>query len=334
MENLPFFYKDQDTTFTADRCNSLINAVEDGKIHLRALTRDGYPGDELNKTDLPGILPVGHWDAAGKQDWGLATHRNEGIELTFLERGKLDFRANDRDYTLKPGDITIARPWQPHSLGKPNISSCRLHWVILDVQVRQPHNTWQWPDWLILTEEDRDRLTTLLSHNETPVWRANKEIKSCVIQIAKVLQAKDETCKISRLALLINHLFLSVLEMLSNNEITLEPELSSTQRTVELFLESLRNNNSLLGQQWNATTMSKHCEVGLTRFYNLCQKTTNMTPIQYLNFYRIEMATEMLKNNPDLTVTKTAFACGFNSSQYFATAFKQQKGCSPRDYRK
>jgi AraC family L-rhamnose operon regulatory protein RhaS len=59
-----------------------------------------------------------------------------------------------------------------------------------------------------------------------------------------------------------------------------------------------------------------------------------MTPIQYLNFYRIEMAADLLKNNPDLTVTKTAFACGFNSSQYFATAFKQQKGCTPRKYRK
>jgi len=40
---------------------------------------------------LPKVKSLAYWDAHELQDWGLGWHRNEGIELTFLESGSLDF---------------------------------------------------------------------------------------------------------------------------------------------------------------------------------------------------------------------------------------------------
>ncbi|MBM3890692.1 MAG: helix-turn-helix domain-containing protein [Verrucomicrobia bacterium] len=41
----------------------------------------------------------------------------------------------------------------------------------------------------------------------------------------------------------------------------------------------------------------------------------------------------MPREKPATSVTDTAYACGFSSSQYFATVFRRQFGCRPGDYR-
>jgi AraC-like DNA-binding protein len=51
--------------------------------------------------------------------------------------------------------------------------------------------------------------------------------------------------------------------------------------------------------------------------------------MQYLTHCRVEMAARMLAERPDATITEVAYACGFNSSQYFATVFRSVKGCAP-----
>ena len=90
------------------------------------------------------------------QDWGEDLHRNEGIEFLFLETGSTKFIADEKKYHLQAGDFTITRPWQLHKLGEPNIGPGRLHWLIIDVGVRRPHQEWQWPDWVVLAKELQD----------------------------------------------------------------------------------------------------------------------------------------------------------------------------------
>ncbi len=333
LQDLPFIYQEHGKTFTADRCGPLINAVEQGKTRLNALSRMGYPGKPLKTNELSNVLSVGYWDAVGAQNWGLQTHRNEGIELTFMETGGMEFTVNTERYSLKPGSLTAVRPWQPHSLGAPNIGPGRLHWVILDVGVRRPHQKWNWPNWFILSPEVLKDLTILLSHNETPVWTASSDISNCFRQIASVLDKDGPLCQVSHLAVLINQLFLSLYEMLGSKKIPLEPDLTRSQRTVELFLQNLRDTPRLLYEIWSVEMMAEHCGLGLTHFTRLCREVSNMTPAQYVNYYRIQSAGRLLKKDPGRSITDIAMECGFSSSQYFATIFRQVKGVSPKEYR-
>jgi AraC family L-rhamnose operon regulatory protein RhaS len=64
-----------------------------------------------------------------------------------------------------------------------------------------------------------------------------------------------------------------------------------------------------------------------------CKQITNMSPVEYLNYCRIEEAARMLETAPGASITEIAFLCGFNSSQYFATAFQSRKGCTPSEFR-
>ena len=332
MKKKPPKYYSNNIIVTADRCDPLINASQRKEVTLHTLARAGYPGTALSPDELPGLLSVGYWNAAHQQNWGLDTHCNEGIELAFLESGKLAFQA-DKKYTLKPGTMTITRPWQPHSLGSPTITPSRLHWIILDVSVRKPHQKWKWPKWLILDPADLNRLTALLSQNETLVWSVGAEILTCFGRIADVLKSPKSSVNISRMTILINELFLSLYETLSKRRLKLEPELITSHRTVELFLNDLNQNSKLLFQEWTIDHMADYCHLGVTHFTRLCRTLSNMTPMQYLNSQRIQASIHMMQTDPELSITDIAFRCGFNSSQYFATVFKQFKGCQPRHYK-
>lgn len=326
--------KSRTQAYIADRCEPLVRAVDAGKVDLHALTHGGYPGTALAGAQLPGVLSVGFWDVKGPQDWGLSQHCNEGIEITYLETGTLAFTVSGTLTVLQPGNLTITRPWQPHALGEPHIGPGRLHWLILDVGILKPHQRWQWPTWLLLTAEDLRHLTELLSHNETPIWSVDPHTASCFLRLAELIQNPDKIARISGLTILINSLILSIYETLIDRNIPLNPELSTSQRSAQLFLESIKGNNALLAQDWTAATMAEQCGLGVTHFTKLCKVITNMTPLEYLNSQRIEIAARLLRQDRHLSITDIALRTGFNTSQYFSTVFSRYKRCSPTQYRR
>ena len=324
-------YLEEGKTFHADSCDPLTEAVDKGELALAAFARGAYPGTAIPDTTLPGLSSVGFWDATHAQSWGLPWHRNEGIEVTWLETGSVVFLIGEKQYALMPGNMTITRPWQPHKLGNPNVGVGRLHWLILDVGMRQPHQDWKWPSWLVLTKRDIGELTEFLRGNEQPVWDADSDIARCFKQIAVTVSAGDSERNASRLSVYINELFLHLLELFREQKVSVSTSLSSARRSTELFLDALKSNVS---EPWTLDAMSEYCGLGVTWFVHYCKEITNLTPMQYLNRLRLEAAKKMIREQPERQLTRIALDCGFGSSQYFAYVFKRQEGITPRAYRR
>jgi len=324
-------FRTADQRYYADTCVPLREAVERDEVRLVARVHGAYPGAPLSPGRLTEVRSVGYWDAGHDQSWGLDWHRNEGIELTYLARGRVGFAVDNREYLLKSGDLTIARPWQVHRVGNPDVSACRLHWLILDVGVRRPNQRWKWPSWLVLSPDDVASLTTNLSHNEQPVWPADEEVAHYFDRLGEATANYDDRTGESRLKLYINGLLVALAEMLRRNQPLLDPSLSSTRRAVELFLTSLPNQ---VGEEWTLDSMAAACGLGRSRFTHYCRQITNMSPNEFLSRCRVEAATRLLLGRHDLSITDIAFQSGFDSSQYFATVFRQYEGCSPREFRR
>ncbi len=327
-------YQEHGKTFQADTCAPVADAIRRKRIRQEALVHGHYPGRKMPDSALPGVKTIGFWDASSEQDWGLEWHRNEGIELTFLESGNTGFAVDRHKCELKPDDLTITRPWQRHTVGSPNVGRGRLHWLILDVGVRRPDQPWKWPSWIVLTKSDIGELTHILRHTERPVWRATPAIRQCFQNIGRAVEGEEATKNISRLAAYINELFVLVLEMCRNRPVKLDESLSSTQRTVELFWGDLCEHKEHLAEPWTVAMMAEQCGLGVTQFIHLTKKLTNMTPVQHLTQGRLEMAARLLKETGKKSVLDVALDCGFSSSQYFANLFRRQFGCTPRDYRR
>lgn len=60
---------------------------------------------------------------------------------------------------------------------------------------------------------------------------------------------------------------------------------------------------------------------------------THKSPMNYLNFYRIERACFQLLNS-DASIIEIAMNCGFNDLSYFIKTFRKYKGITPAKYRK
>jgi AraC family transcriptional regulator, 4-hydroxyphenylacetate 3-monooxygenase operon regulatory protein len=334
MRRTPPIYTDQGKTYHIDTCGPQIRAIEEGKIVLHALSHGHYPGHPISRReDLAGLSSIGFWDAVTDQDWGLEMHRNEGIEMTYLETGEMPCTVDGEDYRLVPGDFTITRPWQAHLLGDPKIRPGRLHWFIIDVKVRRPNQEWHWPKWVVLSQKDIEELTLLLRRIEHPRWHGAAGIRSCFQKIARAIVADDHGSQVSHLAVYLNEVLLLLLETLRACDESMVHTLSFQHRTVEAFLNDLRTNPESLAHPWTLDTMAEHCGMGATSFVKFCRGVTNTTPIQYLAQCRVEAAAHRLLGSPDAKITDIAFGCGFASSQYFATVFRALKGCGPREFR-
>jgi len=326
-------YQEQGRTYEADTCAPVVRAVEMGRLRHVTLARGHYPGRRLPRNALPGVKVVGFWDAPHDQDWGLDWHRNEGIEVTLLESGRLGFGVEGKAYRLQAGDLTFTRPWQQHCVGDPFVRAGRLHCLILDVGVRRPHQVWRWPSWVLLTPDDLRFLTKVLRHNEQPVWHASADVCHSFRQIGLAVEEDRSGSSMSRLKVHLNYLLLSILEMFRRESVPLDASLSTACRTVELFWADLSNNRDYLAMEWTVSGMARRCGMGVTRFIQHSRQLTNMTPGQYLNHCRLVLASQVLRDEPEQTVTQVAMACGFASSQYFATLFRRHFGVSPRAFR-
>ena len=323
-------FNDHNQPVYPDTCMPLKTASLNREIELIAIGRGDYPGGHLKPEDLNGVRSIGFWDAKREQTFGLPPHQNEGIEFTLCEAGELSFSCENRTTKLCANMMAITRPWQIHKLGDPNIEICRLHWMILDVGVRHPHQVWTWPEWIILNPEDLNYLTKILRENEAPVWQGKVETIEIFKKITAQIKNYGQPGVSSSLKLLINELLLNIYLTLKAQKPSLDTGLVTTERSVKLFLSELPR---MLQREWTSQDMADYCHLKSTRFIYYCKKITNMSPIQYLQFLRIQKAKTLLKEDR-LNITDVAFNCGFSSSQYFNRIFKRYTDLSPQEYRK
>lgn len=325
----PAVFIGESESFHSDTCELLEGAHQMGDIALNAFVRRNYPGTPLPEHCLPGILTIGHWDARKNQNWGLGWHRNEGIEITFLSRGHLDFAVDDVAYPMHAGLLTVTRPWQRHRVGHPHVSASRLHWLILDVNVCRPNDGWKWPDWLVFSEQDLLKLTDLLQHSELPVIKGNQEIESCFDRIAAVVIKDTPEKAANRIKVYVNELLVILLEIMLDANLPLDQNLSSSRRTVTYFLDDLGKH---LDYEWTVDDMAAECGLARSRFSHYCKKITNLPPLDYLTQIRIQSAATFLKNT-DMAIQEIASKCGYQSARYFSAKFRGQMGCSPSAFR-
>jgi AraC-like DNA-binding protein len=326
-------YRDHGEIYHADTCRPLVAAAAARSVQLVALSRGHYPGRKLPTHALRGVKALGYWNAVNNQPWGLHWHRNEGLEFTFLENGSLGFGVDHQERVLQPDDLTITRPWQLHRVGNPRVGASRLHWLIIDVSVRRPNQSWHWPSWFLLNKTEKDELTHFLRNNEQSVWRASPEIRRCFQSIADAVKTERNGTLMTHLAIRINDMFVMLLDLLRSQKIRLDQSLSGSRRTVQLFLEDLAAHPEHLALDWTVGEMARTCGLGISQFVHHVNQLTNLPPVHYLNHCRLNHSARLLRERPTENITNIAFACGFSSSQYFSTLFSKRFGTSPKEFR-
>lgn len=96
-------------------------------------------------------------------------------------------------------------------------------------------------------------------------------------------------------------------------------------RHVLLFVEAN------LQRPVSVARLAREANMSESSLNRLFRRELGTTPAGYLLEARLQRARHLLGNGFH-TVTQVAFACGFGSSAYFSTRFKQRFGCTPKQF--
>ena len=152
----------------------------------------------------------------------------------------------------------------------------------------------------------------------------------------------DDRCSTERFEkelsdLTISSLLLQLLVCIGKNCNREAPAVSRNSHTrfrdyMELFSEALSYIDDHFSEGLTLDEMASRTGFSKFHFSRLFKKYTNYSFIDYLHFRRIREA-EILLLRPDISITDVAISSGFSSISSFNRIFRQEKGCSPSEYR-
>jgi AraC-like DNA-binding protein len=124
----------------------------------------------------------------------------------------------------------------------------------------------------------------------------------------------------------------SVDETLSHVEAALGRQRKRGSQAQRLARQAMAYIHEHYAEQITRESLARHLAVN-EDYLTLCfRKEMGMTPIAYLNRYRVNQAKGLLTNSAQ-SITEIAMAVGFSDSGYFSRVFRQKAGMSPEAYR-
>lgn len=86
-------------------------------------------------------------------------------------------------------------------------------------------------------------------------------------------------------------------------------------------------------EMFTLTKMAEHFHISKGHLCRFFKKMTNMTPVDYLNYFRVTKSARLLRDTDD-AVSEVAVRTGFNNISYFNRTFRKYMHMTPGDYRK
>lgn len=123
--------------------------------------------------------------------------------------------------------------------------------------------------------------------------------------------------------------------MVSSAMTEIKPEESITDADRE-FINTLDINIKTMIDKPNFSIDNIVTAMGMSRsvFYRRLKAVVGLSPSEYINEYRLQRASAMLRDNPLKSVSEIAYTCGFSSPQYFSNVFRKRYHTTPNEWRK
>lgn len=260
----------------------------------------------------------------------LAPHKNQGMEITYVEKGMLEWMVEGIPEKVEAGSIFFTLPWQVHGSLRPKEPDNTIWHALfhLEKDYSKPMNHFHLPKTLGFNSEEMKVLSTTFAASTKHSFRASPAMRNLMPTLIGELQSTHEL-RDAHSKTLLRAILVELKRIVTNEVINTENHSPSEQR-VQTLIAHL---SSSCDQQWTLAEMADSCSIQRTQLGKIFQKLTGSTPMEYLFRIRTERAKTLL-GETDIKIIDIAFECGYGSSQYFANAFKQSMGMTPSAYRK
>ncbi len=243
-------------------------------------------------------------------------HWHTNYEIVYIRQGSFNLTLDDTTKTFNAGDVVFISDGMLHG-GTP--MNCIYDCVVFDLQMLLKDNN-ACSKMVQDIINHRIIINTYLSQN-------NKIITAVTQDLCNVLSAKATGYEFQ----VQGYLYILFGEIIKNelytknslDNITTE-RLNSIKEVLSYISDNYTNNITLDSLAHIAGMNPKY-------FCRYFKSMTDRTPIDYLNYYRIECACEMLSTK-DISIREVAISCGFNDESYFIKTFNKYKSITPKQY--
>lgn len=273
-----------------------------------SLAEDGLP-------DIP-ALGLSRYRAIAPH---LPEHVHPGcLEINFCQRGSLMLRKKGRDHELRPGNVFVAKPDEPHYLVK-NSKGLLMYWMIVKLPMC-PVDT----PMLNLPRLESVALTQSLENLPNSTFAAEPKMANAFRKLFRLYDSNERGPSRSvRMRSLVLNILLSLVDY-GEKPVTVK-QIKRLDPIISEIKDHPESSDDL-GSLAAKTGLSK------TRFSTLFKQVTGYPPHAFRLLKRIERAQEYLRNT-QMQIETIAQRLSFATPRHFADVFRGVCGVSPSAYR-
>lgn len=287
------------------------NFIDRGQILLRRESVEipvTYYKNDMEQTEIPW-----HWQ--------------DGIELGMVISGEVEVSVGCERLLLKAGDgffvnsgALNASRQLPETTGE-----CVIQAMVFDPRIVDDTQESLFYENYISPLFNNNALKGSALTQET-AW--HKEILRLLDKCWECCTSDDKENESSIIDMISQIIFLLSAHSSSDMGITSPKDVKDLERikTMLLYIDEHYKDDL------NVSVLSESAEISESEAMRCFHNMLGTTPIQYVKYYRIRKAAELLKVSDD-KIVDIAIECGFQDMSYFAKTFRETRGITPTDYR-
>lgn len=266
-------------------------------------------------------FPVDYYYVDEKHsNYNMPFHWHKEWEIIYILEGELLLSIDGQELCAQKGDVILLREGTLHGgVPKDCIYECfdfYLHGLFANVPSVKEH------------------LRPFYRHVLSPLVYYPSSSEVCPI-IEEMLSAfrngkEERLCRLMTLAN-ISRLFATIYEIgyYQHNTAT-NSDVATNIEQLKPVLEYIETHFS---EPLSLARLAGIIKMNPKYFCRFFSSITQQTPMNYVNYYRIEQAANMLATT-ETSVTEVGLDCGFNDTCHFIKTFKKYKGVTPKQFQK
>ena len=252
-------------------------------------------------------------------------HWHEEMEIVFVEKGEYEEFVDLEKYHVKQGDIILVNPCVLHSFR--NIENKRTVFksIIFNFSMLTNNNTDACAIKYFTPFLDNMYINPVVISADSPHY---DQLVSSVKQLIYLYNHKSEFYEIEIKSELY-HLFYILFRYFLIPETHDSVMKDNTTRNIKTILDYIDQNYMkpiTIEELAASVDLSKHY------FMRFFKKYIGMTCIEYINDYRLNVATNLLLTT-GMQITEVAQSIGITNLSYFNRIFKKKYNMTPKEYR-
>lgn len=238
---------------------------------------------------------------------------HDHVEIIYVKKGNCILHIDHESISFKDGEIMIIGAKVNHSLEAGDSGVTTMHLVFHPELFSQ----------MKLDSEELSQQFNSIFEEKTPVIKISNDphIVHSLQNIISELENKRRfhqhlvLLSYAELYALINrYLYENYLPMCNNESI---------QKAIVYIHRHYMEDITM-------TNVAAYCNISERYLRKLFTQYLQVSPLDYLNQFRINKAIDLLKN-AEYSIKEVSALCGFQSPQYFSRVFKKQTGSCPRN---